>query len=274
MEMKRTSRTAITSLIAVGIALGGFYTGHAKSGPAKPPAAEEAQPSYLGKLPANLNYTQVVYHASDFGIPQSVVAKVREACKPELAQYFDAQKKEYERNLAQAKLAEEGKIMSWTFRPGVYDIIDLRRVENEEKPITLAWSKLSVKVAEIIGKEKNPKVVAKLKQYSAWNRFDQDAALMLDPSILDELKLSQVQRNQLVLVTAAIADVVTHPAAARREALDFDSASQKYDAYRKVVLGAKTPFKAYFYSAATNLLSPLQKFQLDTMIRNREYVQP
>lgn len=274
MEIKRTSRTVVASVMAIGIALGGFYTGYAKSGPVKPPVAKEVQPSYLGKLPINLNYTLVVYHPNDFGISQDVVAKVREACKSELAQYFVAQKKEYEYNLANARLAEEGKIMSWTFRPGVFDVQSLRKLENDQKLMTEAWGKLSVKVAQIIGKEKNAKVVQKLNQYRSWDRIGQDADLMLDPAVLSELNLSQVQRNQLILVTAGMAEVVANPSAKDRKDLDFDEIAPQYDQYRKVVSSAKTPFKSYFYGSAISLLSPLQKLQLDIMIRNREYVQP
>lgn len=274
MEMKRSSRTALLSLLSVGIALGGFYTGYAKSDPHQVKAREDIQPTYFGRLPINLNYSVMLAHGPELGITPSEVEKVRKACDGVLKEYLAAQKEDYDVRFRRSQLAEEGKIMTWSGLPGASTVDTLRQVEKDEKPLTEAWAKFSFKVASALGKEKNAKVVAKINQLYAWGNSPAHAKFLLDTAIVDKLELTPAQKNQLILVTSSNALVASDPAAKLRKPVEFDQVAPKIDEYRKTLHGAAPGYKLFFFAQASALLSPMQRFRLDTIIRNAEYVQP
>lgn len=273
MEKKRTRRIALASLVSVGIALGGFYTGYAKSAPEPDTKTVEVEPAFLDKLPPNVNLAILISKGRQLGFSASEIKAAKDASKTELANFLAEQREHYNRAVKRISLAEEGKVMNWSLEPGVSDLATLRWMLKDEKPLNDANSRLQVKVAKSLGK-KNRLIVAEQTKYRSWTTMPKNAEIFLNDDTIDQLGLSQVQKNQLVLLTAGTAEMAADPKALTREPMEYDKVVHRLAEYRTYIRKSAKGYLSYFFGQGVKLLSPSQAFRLDAMVKNSEYVQP
>lgn len=273
MEKKRARRIAFASLTSVAIALGGFYTGYARSGPEPDAKPADVKPAFLEKLPPNVNLAILISKGSALGFTTAEIQAAKNASQKELADFLAEQRAHYARSLRRIELAEEGKILNWALEPGVSDIATLRWMQKEDKPLDDANARLQIKVAKSLGK-KNRLVVAEQSKYRSWATMPKNAEIFLKDETIDQLGLTQVQKNQLVLLTAGIAGMAANPTLTLRKPLEYDEEFPRIAEHRNYILTKAKGHKSYFYGQAMKLLSPKQALILDNLVRNSEYVQP
>jgi hypothetical protein len=270
MDIKRPYKISLLSVLAVCIALGAYFTGFAKGAPTEGQVPKEVEPTYFDKLPPHIHFTEAITHPTEFGITAEEVAKIKAEAKPALEELFAWQRANWRIRLDRAKLAEDGKFLPSSGRANVGGLADLRESEGLQEPLRLAELKLAMAVYNVIGKEKNARIVAKFDHYveSMSDRYN----TLLDYSTTNAIGMSTAQKNQLSLITAYIAQGIMHESASRPYILD--EVAPKLEEYRKTALSASRDEKDFYYRTAASILSPMQEFRLDTIYRNRFYVRP
>ncbi len=272
MEHRRLRRTVLSSVFAAVIALGGYYVGYAKTHE-QPTEPDLDNPSFLGKLPPDFCYVMVHKFADKLGIKPDLMKKVEANTRPHLQEYFKAQRELWRLELEQAKLAEEGRVLvaGQGFGPEGYAEIMTRL--NRDKPMSRAWAKIAVSIAETIGRDRNDKLnklTAEFRKTPSAAEFD----LLFDPANADILHLTEVQKNQMILLQAYFAHTVRNKGKMPSKTFRLDEVWPHREENARTLKGAIPAMKSNFYWSTLERLSPVQKLRMQALARSKTYVQP
>ena len=272
MAFRRPYRIILTSALATTIALGGFYTGYAKADPRPKPTPQIPSPEYFGKVPPEIGFLVARNNASKLKLTPAELKKLKSEVDKILPEYFSTQKKTWEIEFRNAKELEEGKILN-TFPGDVSGMLEFYEFQELDKASQLPQTKLEMAVFNILG-QKRMRTLNQLRGSYPYDTSAQSLDIILNESQLEGLNLSQIQRNQLTMLTYYYVKQMKNPKIVFKQRVRLADALPTHEADLKFVLNADSRRKAFMFFNFRNRLTPVQRVELNTILRNKLYVQP